>query len=425
MAMSNKPRFVGEKVRLGDVLETTFSGEWGTEEGDSLTPVLRTANFNEDGTFDYETPAMRCIPDKKIAAKRLRRGDIVLEKSGGTPKRPVGIMAYYDSDDLALCSNFNQVLRVNDNELVPKYAFHQLRWLKERNAFEPFTRKTTGLQNLQMKKLVDLEVLKPDLAVQQRAVERFDAIALQTSMLNQQIEKLDQLVKSRFVEMFGDPVLNEMGWPISTVKETALVYGDGPFGSNLKSSDYVESGARVIRLGNIAQGKFDDSDRSFVSMEKFESLRKYACKPGEVVIATLGDPLLRACLIPEFGVPCIHKADCMYYETDKSQVLPVFATAALNQSSMLKKAQESSHGQTRARINSTQTGNLPMITPPLELQQEFADFAAKVDKSRFVRGCKALLLPAVHLVQRLAGVVDPLGPAVLAAAEDEDGRGGR
>ena len=102
---THKPEFDGEWVRLGDVVEASFAGEWGLETGELLTPVLRTANFNDDGTLDYATPAMRNIPRVKVSRKALRRGDIILEKSGGTPNRPVGIMAYYESDDVALCSN--------------------------------------------------------------------------------------------------------------------------------------------------------------------------------------------------------------------------------------------------------------------------------------------------------------------------------
>ena len=203
------------------------------------------------------------------------------------------------------------------------------------------------------------------------------------SHYRQLLTACDDVVKSQFVEMFGDPVANGKQWPVSTIKETAITYGDGPFGSNLKSSDYVDDGVRVIRLGNIQQGCFSEKDRSFVSYAKYEKLKRYECKPGEVVIATLGDPILRACIVPEFGIPSIHKADCMYYETDKRRLMPAFAMCAINHPSMLRRATVDAHGQTRGRINSTQTGNLPMILPPLALQQEFADFVAQVDKSKF------------------------------------------
>ena len=174
------------------------------------------------------------------------------------------------------------------------------------------------MPRVKRKTVLDCMIPLPSLSSQATIAEQLTSITATMGLCEDYIAKLDDLVKSRFVEMFGDPVSNTMDWEISTIKETAVTYGDGPFGSNLKSSDYVDEGVRVIRLGNILAGSFSERDRSFVSFEKYERLKKYECKPGEVVIGTLGDPLLRACIVPDFGVPSIHKADCMYYETDKS-----------------------------------------------------------------------------------------------------------
>ena len=134
----------------------------------------------------------------------------------------------------------------------------------------------------------------------QRRISRIlNAVDENRKQAEHAVNYLDTLIKSRFVEMFGDPVANPKGWDVSTIKKTAITYGDGPFGSNLKSADYVPSGVRVIRLGNIMCGEFSEKDQSYVSYEKFESLRKYECIPGEVVIATLGNPILRALIRPK------------------------------------------------------------------------------------------------------------------------------
>ena len=249
-----------------------------------------------------------------------------------------------------------------------------------------FRKVTGGTSQPQITKsgISSIEVPVYPLDIQLAIRSELEAVLNQIDYRKKAMEHFDSLVKSRFIEVFGDPVVNPMGWDVSTIKETAITYGDGPFGSNLKSADYVSSGVRVIRLGNVLQGAFSEKDRSYVSFEKYESLKRYQCAPGEVVIATLGDPILRACIVPDFGVPSIHKADCMYYETDKTRILPVFAMCVINQPSMLQRAMVDSHGQTRARINSTQTGNLPMVLPPLVLQQEFAAFVTQVDKSRFI-----------------------------------------
>lgn len=237
--------------------------------------------------------------------------------------------------------------------------------------------------SIKLSKIQGIELRLPAPEESVRQVQALERIESQIAQAKKLLMHLDSLVKSRFAEMFGDPVSNDRGWVVSTIKETASTYGDGPFGSNLKTSDYVDEGVRVIRLGNIQQGRFSEKDRSFVSYEKYELLKRYECLPGEIVIATLGDPILRACLVPGSCSPSIHKADCMYYEVDRNKLIPTFAMWAINHSSMLRRAMVDAHGQTRGRINSTQAGNLPMVVPPLALQQEFADFAAEVDKSRF------------------------------------------
>lgn len=183
---------------MSSLLVDSFSGEWGTEDGEVLTRVLRTANFNPDGSLDYTTPALRCIPERKVMAKRLLRGDIILEKSGGTPDRPVGIMAYYDSDDVALCSNFNHVLRFDSSMVNPFFMFHQLRWLREKGAFAPYTRKTTGLQNLQMKAFVNLDLHVPTRRVQDEAAAAIKTIDSQRKSAYSLVSELNELVKSRF-----------------------------------------------------------------------------------------------------------------------------------------------------------------------------------------------------------------------------------
>lgn len=354
--MSSKPRFVGERVKLGDVLQVVNGkNQKAVKDENGQYPI-----YGSGGQMGWASSYI-CPADTVIIG---RKGNI---------NKPIYVSEPFWNVDTA----FGLVAK--PELLDARYLYH---FCKHYDFGKLNT--TCTIPSLTRKNIEDILLRLPSLGGQKETAAQLDSILKQIALAQQEIAGLDSLVKSRFVEMFGDPVVNPKGWDVSTIKKTAITYGDGPFGSNLKSADYVLSGVRVIRLGNIMRGEFSEKDQSYVSYEKFESLRKYECIPGEVVIATLGDPILRACIVPDFGVPSIHKADCMYYETNKEMVLPVFAMCAINQPSMLQRALLDSHGQTRARINSTQAGNLPMILPPMDLQQEFADFAAQVDKSRFI-----------------------------------------
>ena len=168
------------------------------------------------------------------------------------------------------------------------------------------------------------------------------------------------------------------------MKDAALRLSDGPFGSNLKSEHYSETGIRVIRLQNICDRYFLDNDKAYVSLEHYEKIKKYTCRAGEIVIGTLGDPNLRACIIPEYIEYAINKADCVHYIPKPNLLTNMFVVGFLNSPLVLDYALGDAHGNTRQRISSGQIAQMPIIVPPLDLQHRYADIVHHADKSKFV-----------------------------------------
>ena len=189
-------------------------------------------------------------------------------------------------------------------------------------------------------------------------------------------------LKSQFIEMFGNAQSNEKGWPVMSMKEAAIRLSDGPFGSNLKSEHYRTEGVRVIRLQNICNGYFLDDDKAYVGIEHYEKIKKYTCHAGDIVIGTLGEPNLRACLIPDDIEIAINKADCVHYIPREELLDRQFVCAFINSPATLEMAMGDAHGNTRKRISSGQLAKLPIIIPPMTLQREYATFADQSDKSK-------------------------------------------
>lgn len=104
------------------------------------------------------------------------------------------------------------------------------------------------------------------------------------------------------------------GWAWATLDDLLAVEDrpitDGPFGSKLATRHYTTSGARVIRLQNIGDGVFRD-EKAFISNEYFNELSDHEACPGDLLIASLGEELPRACIAPDLGGPAIVKADCI------------------------------------------------------------------------------------------------------------------
>src|SRR6185369_4636680 len=144
---------------------------------------------------------------------------------------------------------------------------------------------------------------------------------------------------------------------------------DGPFGSRLKTEDYVDSGARVIRLGNVGVGEFIERDRAFISQAKFESLYRHAVFPGDLVIAALAEPVGRAMILPSDIGPAIVKADCVRLKVH-SAILSRYVMHALNSPGGRLHAEAAAHGVGRLRINMGDMRRLPLPVAPRAEQEE-------------------------------------------------------
>lgn len=167
--------------------------------------------------------------------------------------------------------------------------------------------------------------------------------------------------------------------------DLALKLQDGPFGSNLKSEHYVDEGVRVVRLQNIGVGYFDNRDEAFISFDHFEKLRKHECRPGDLLLATLGDPILRAAIQPDCVPIALNKADCIQLRCDPRRVSVAYLAHYLNSARAQSNAQALAHGQTRARVNLSQLRELPVPLPPIEEQRRISALLDAADALRAKR----------------------------------------
>lgn len=172
---------------------------------------------------------------------------------------------------------------------------------------------------------------------------------------------------------------------IVTLGSIAERLQDGPFGSNLKSAHYVSSGVRVVRLQNIGPGFFDDRDEVYISSSHFQLLSKHECRPGDLMLATLGDPILRAAILPDSVGRALNKADCIQLRCDSDLASADYVKHYLNSTMALTYANGMGHGQTRQRVNLSQLRELPVPLPPIEEQRRVAAVLDAADALRMKR----------------------------------------
>ena len=270
-----------------------------------------------------------------------------------------------------------------DERIWPKY----LRWLLVGDVFHSaFMRTVSGVGGSLLRarpaEVFKIQIPLPPLDQQKRIAGILDAADALRAKRREALAELDTLLQSTFLDMFGDPVTNPMGWPPTSLSAISEELRDGPFGSNLKTSHYVESGVRVIRLQNIGIGEMRNDDLAFISEEHFASLPRNHCQPGDVIIGTMGDPNLRACIVPLTLAHALNKADCILMRVDMTKVDAIYVCWLLNNPCMVSMARRLVRGQTRGRISLGRLKELQIHLPPIELQHRFAAIAESVEQQK-------------------------------------------
>ena len=160
-------------VRLADVLARSDSGVWGDDDPVHGVNVLRSTNFAEHGVLSLQNVAKRMIPVEKLSEKALAPGDIILERSGGGPKQPVGRVCKYDgSTETYYFGNFCQRLRADSTQCESSYLFEYLHWFHLSGSTGPMQNRTTGIRNLRYKDYIAQDIPLPPLPIQRGLVER-------------------------------------------------------------------------------------------------------------------------------------------------------------------------------------------------------------------------------------------------------------
>ena len=366
---------------LGEIADVvrgvTFSkSEVTSHPTNGFLPVLRAGNIQDRLSLDND---LLYIPREKVNVEQiLRSGDIIICTSSGSSE-VVGKTAFAERDWEGTFGAFCAGIRANSKICEPIYLFYYLR----SPAFRSWTRRSSGvsIKNIRKSELDMFRVPLPSIPEQRRIASillKADGIQRKRKQI---IELTDSLLKSIFMEMFGNLDTNTFGWRTCTVAE--ILKTDPQNGLYRPSSDYG-SGVSILRIDGFYDGYLVKGRPLKRLNVDAKTIAKYRLETGDIVINRVNSRefLGKSALVEELVDETVFESNMMRFRVDKEQINPRFFVDQL-QTQFIKRQilRASKDAVNQSSINQTDVRNFEIRVPPVELQEKYAAIVGKKTKT--------------------------------------------
>lgn len=347
--------------------------------GDGVYPVLSMTMHN--GLVFQDEKFKKVIASKDTSDyKVVYRNQLVISF-------PIdeGVLAAQRITDAGIVSPAYGIWDINQSKILPEFLEYALRCDRAIQYYKAKLRGSTARRRtIPTPTLLAFMVPLPCLEEQKMVIDRIHRARLVIENRKEQMNKLDDLIKARFVEMFGDLADPACKWEKCRLVDACSNSDDikcGPFGTQLGKDEYTEEGVSVWKIPQI-NSEFKTLPTHFVTEEKAAALNAYSIIPGDIAMSRKGNVGRCAVFPATFENGIIH-SDVLRIRLDKAKVLPEFMMRQLHYSGDIQHQIELvSSGAIMAGINVTKLKQIYVYLPPIDLQGKFVEFIAQVDKSK-------------------------------------------
>ena len=343
-------------------------------------PSIGAEHLQKDGHINWAKNSMKYVSAvffETMKTGKLQPDDVLLVKDGAT----TGKVAYVDTvPTQGAAINEHIFLMRPTEDLLPKYLYFYLYSpIGKNNVLRFFKGAAIGGIS---RDFLNAEIKMPPISMQKDIVEKLSYIDESIDVCHALLDKAAELVKSRFIEMFGDPVTNPMGWEKINLGSLSLTANNG-----MARRGNDADGNIVLRLVELQSGKIDYSNPNRISLTDKEKQR-YLLQDKDFLFARVnGNPenVGRCAVFHETVEPIYHNDHIIRYHFDEGRIDGTFLSVILNSpygKSQFKPQLKTSAGQYTVSQSGIDIVEIPL--PPIALQNQFADFVALTDKSKLV-----------------------------------------
>lgn len=364
-----------KRVRLSEIAELVTKGTTPTTLGyefqDTGVNFLKIECFSEKG--DYIQNKATHISEEcheKLKRSQLKEGDILFSIAG-----VIGRVAIVTRNMLP--ANINQalaIIRIKKDDIYLPYVKLILTSPLIKKQFE---RKKQGVAqlNISLKDINDLEIPLPEIGKQIEYANSFKKVEKLIYTRQYQLQKLDELVKARFVEMFGDDKYSKMPLINLITEGAGLSYGI------VQPGDSGTGDMGVLRPVDMVNGEISTHSIKYIDRSIGASFKKTELVGDELLITVRGTTGVTALTDSRFKNMNVTRGIAVI-RYDRRKINPIYLNAFLNTDESQQYIQEHTRGATLQQINLSDLRVHMIPVPPIELQEKLADFIQQVDKSK-------------------------------------------
>ena len=355
--------------RLGDLIEEV------SDRNHSLQCTNVYSVTNSQGFVPSEDYFNKKVFSKDLSNYKLvRHGMFAYNPS----RINVGSIAWLRDMPCVAVSPLYVIFRIKGADVLPAWIAYFLRSDIGRAQIRGLTSGSVR-DSLKYSALERIEIPIAPIEDQQRILANLATLDKSIRLCEILLEKMDELVKSQFVEMFGDPILNTHGWQkvsLSALAEIKI----GPFGSLLHREDYIVGGHPVVNPSHVHDGNIVIDEKLTISETKYKELSAYHLFENDVVLGRRGE-MGRCAVVQTSGLLC--GTGSMIIRT-LGEVRADFLQKIISFPSFKKMLEDMAVGQTMPNLNVPIISRLEIIKPPNEVQNAYYAFVEQVDKSKLV-----------------------------------------
>lgn len=362
------------RVKLGDICEIVSGSTPKTnieEYWDGDIKWITPAELNDE-TYII-TDSVRKITElgvKKTGLTPFPKGTVILSS-----RAPIGKVA------IAGCEMYcNQGFKnlICSEKIDNRYLYW---FLKGNTEFLQSLGRGATFKEISKTIVANIEINIPDKSVQTQIVDNLEKTSQIIRLRKQELSKLEELVRARFVELFGDEN-NSKNWSIVHIEDVA----DVQVGVVIKPSQYYtdeSNGIKAFRSLNVGAGFIKDSDWVYFTAEGHQKNSKSILRENDLLIVRSGAPGT-ACVVTEDYVGC-NAIDIIIAHPDCEKVNPYYLCTFTNMPHGKKQIVEGTGGAAQQHFNVGKYNKLQLMLPPKELQDKFVEFINQIAKSKFTK----------------------------------------